>query len=85
MKCTWQNKPIELGDHWVIDDQTGDRVKASETVKGVGLEQGQVMHYKNASPYDPQLHIRPRPDNQFVTPVRTQDTYNWRETDEDSF
>lgn len=55
------------GDHWVVDDRTGARIRASESVKEWN---GAVVHRDEAEPRHPQDFVRGRRDRQSVKDPR---------------
>jgi len=67
----------EGGDNWVIDDITGFKIKASDAVYGVGLEQGLLVHKDVASEGNPQLHLKPRNDSQLANLIRDKPAENF--------
>lgn len=53
------------GGHWVIDDRTGARIRASDAVTEWN---GAVVHRDDAEPRHPQDFVRANPDRQNVGP-----------------
>jgi len=65
------------GDNNVIDDITGFKHKASEMRMLSGEQKGLLTHKSNWNPAHPQLHIRPRAEDQTVRNVRLRQTDNF--------
>jgi len=65
------------GDNNVIDDITGFKHKASEMRVLSGEQKGLLTHKSNWNPAHPQLHIKPKPDNQNVKTVRLRQDENF--------
>lgn len=57
------------GDHWIISDISGQKIRKSESVKDW---RGLIMERENWSPKHPQLTIRPRQEKIAVQEARTQ-------------
>lgn len=57
------------GDHWIISDITGQKIRRSEAVVDW---RGYVMEKEEYSPKEKQLDIRPRNEKISVNLVRTQ-------------
>lgn len=57
------------GEHWVIDDITGFRIRSSDAVKQWN---GLVVHKDYAEPRHPQDSVRARPESISVTDPRPQ-------------
>lgn len=56
------------GDHWVIDDRTGVRIRSSEAVQEWD---GTIVHVEDAEPRHPQDFVRAKADRQAARwPVR---------------
>lgn len=55
------------GDHWLIDDRTGERIRKSESVQEWN---GAIVRRDDAEPRHPQEFVRGRADRQAVRPAR---------------
>jgi hypothetical protein len=65
------------GQHNLIDDLTGFKIKSGDARKLEGDQKGLITHYKNWNPEQPQLRIRSKTDKQTVTNVRERQTDNF--------
>lgn len=62
---------LKPGDHWVIDEVTGEKVPASETRK---MWNGAVVSRRNFEPRHPQDFVKGRPQRYFVKDPRPRPT-----------
>ncbi len=64
------NESYQRGNHWVIDDISGQKVRVKDVQRDW---RGLYMTSDNWSPKEKQLTIRPRQEKIAVSVVRTQD------------
>ena len=65
------------GQHNIIDDITGFKIKSGDARKLQGEQKGLLTHYSNWNPVQPQLHIKARGDKQQVKNVRDRQDDNF--------
>ena len=71
-----KNRYVE-GQHNLMDDITGFKIKSGDARKLQGEQKGLLTHYKNWNPEHPQLRLRPKPDDQSVSNVRDRQPDNF--------
>ena len=71
-----KNRYVE-GQHNLMDDITGFKIKSGDARKLQGEQKGLITHYKNWNPEHPQLKLKGRTDNQTVKVVRVRQDDNF--------
>lgn len=65
------------GQHNIIDDITGFKIKSGDARELQGEQKGLLTHWKNWNPEQPQLRLKAVEDKQQVQNVRERQTENF--------